>query len=352
MAERQIDNVSLRKTSQGWEFSSEQALEDFVWNRLEALLQLRPFQRQIAVMGEICDILALTAERQLVIIELKNAEYRHVVQQLTRYYSNLLEERPFSDLVDYEKPVRLIAIAPSFHRHNHIDRQYSRLSFEFVEVRVQKLEQFYLELRFEDAETSPIRAALPYRELELDDQSDDLAKIPAQLLNWLGGCSVAERQSFLRVRQQILAFDSRIREVVEAKSIQYGTGKTRLCAEICFSRSQQRPVLFLWLTLPTSWKESAKAERIGRLRLWLNDGSLTHVGHVSTGLGKMRLKEEWEAIPSSRWPRRTLLNNLSHRSHIPIAIKGYARLSLGVERSDDYLGACVSLALQTWLGRL
>ena len=80
-----IESVCLRKTSQGWEFANEQALEEFVWNHLEDLLHVSPFQRQLAVMGEVCDILALTAERQLVTIELKNAEYRHVVQQLTRY---------------------------------------------------------------------------------------------------------------------------------------------------------------------------------------------------------------------------------------------------------------------------
>ena len=61
----QIENVCLRKTSQGWEFASEQAFENFVWNHLEDLLQLRPFQRQLMVMGEICDILALTRYSQV-----------------------------------------------------------------------------------------------------------------------------------------------------------------------------------------------------------------------------------------------------------------------------------------------
>lgn len=118
-----LGNVSLRKASEGWEFTSELALEGFIWERLEKLLQLKPFQRQSAVMGEICDILALTPERQLVILELKNTEDRYIIQQLTRYYANVLEEQPFSDRIDYEQPIRLIAIAPTFHRHNYIDRQ-------------------------------------------------------------------------------------------------------------------------------------------------------------------------------------------------------------------------------------
>ena len=347
---RQIENVPLRKTPQGWEFASEQALEDFVWNHLEDLLQVRPFQRQLAVMGEICDILALSAERQLVIIELKNAEYRYVVQQLTRYYSNLLEERPFSDLVDYEQPVRLIAIAPSFHRHNHIDREYSRLSFEFIEARVQKSEQFYLELWSEDNESPLGRLVLPYREPELSYQAEDLADVPDLLLKWLGTCSATEQQAVLRTREQILGFDPRMQEIVADNSVQYGTGKTKLCAEIRFSRSEQRPILFLWLTLPTYWKNSARSvEMIGRLRLWLDEGKLTHVGHVAKGLGKMRLRGKWEAIPKKRWPRRTLLDNRTHRAHVPVEVAEYARISLGVESSADYLDTCVSIALKKWL---
>ena len=274
------------------------------------------------------------------------------MQQLTRYYSNLLSERPFSDAIDYEKPVRLIGIAPSFHRHNYIDRQYSRLSFEFIEARVQKSDQFYLELQSENSANLLGRAALPYEEPKLSNQDEDLAEVPDLLLKWTGACSVTEQQSFLRTRAQILGFDSRLRERVEAKSIQYGTGKTKLCAEVCFSQRHQRPILFLWLPLPNCWKRSGRAERVGRLRLWLQDGNLTYVGHVPMGLGKMRLREEWEAIPKNRWPRQSLLENLSHRSHIPMKAAGYARLSLDVESSTDYLETCVSITLQKWIEKL
>ncbi|MEM6452000.1 MAG: recombinase RecB [Cyanobacteria bacterium P01_D01_bin.105] len=349
---KQRESVGLRKTSQGWEFSSEQTLEDFVWNHLGDLLQVNPFQRQISVMGEVCDILALTAERQLVIIELKNAEYRHVVQQLTRYYSNLLSEQPFSDSIDYEKPVRLIAIAPSFHRHNYIDRQYSQLSFEFIEAKVKKSEQFYLELTSDNTKSLLAKTVLPYTDPETDEQHEDLAKVPELLLEWIGSCSAADQQAFLRTRAQILRFDSRIQETVGAKSVQYGTGKTKRCAEICFDKRLQRPVLFLWLTLPTSWKSSKKAEQKGRLRIWLNDGKMTHVGHVMTGLGKMRLEEEWKAVPKSQWPRQALTYSLTYRSHSPVAVAGYARIALGIESSIDYLETCVSIALQKWLEKL
>lgn len=347
-----LGSVSLRKVAQGWEFASEKSLEDFVWSVLEDLLHLRPFQRQYAVMGEVCDILALTADRSLVILELKNTEDRYVVQQLTRYYANLLEKRPFSDVIDYEKPVRLIAIVPSFHRHNHIDRQHSQLAFEFIQVKVTQTEQFYLELKFEDEGKQPVLAPLPYQEVGLARQPEALASVPEPFLKWLGACSGAEQEAFLETRQQILTFDSRIQEIVEAKSIRYGTGKSKLCAEICFNRSLQRPILFLWLPLPTYSKASSKPERIGRLRLWLSDGVSTHIGHVPEGFGKMRPEEEWKSIPRSKWPRQSLIYNASHRSLIANPIGGYVRSSLGVEDSSNLLELVVSTALQKWIDRL
>lgn len=84
--------AALRKTGESWEFASEAALEDFIWQNLQQLLGFTPLQRQYAVKGEVCDILALDDQKQLVILELKNAEDRYVIQQLTRYYDNLLDE--------------------------------------------------------------------------------------------------------------------------------------------------------------------------------------------------------------------------------------------------------------------
>lgn len=114
-----------------WAFKTEFELEEFVWASLEPLLNLKPLARQYIIDGQICDILATTPERQLVVLELKNVEDRYVVQQLTRYYASLRQGQPFADQADYCLPIRLVAIAPTLHAHNHIDREYSRLDFEF-----------------------------------------------------------------------------------------------------------------------------------------------------------------------------------------------------------------------------
>ncbi|HEY9879472.1 MAG TPA: hypothetical protein V6D29_13535 [Leptolyngbyaceae cyanobacterium] len=45
--DNQLGSVSLQQIFQGWEFSSELALENFVWSRLEFLLQLKLVHRQM-----------------------------------------------------------------------------------------------------------------------------------------------------------------------------------------------------------------------------------------------------------------------------------------------------------------
>ncbi len=112
-------------------FKNEAELEKFVYGHLDELLNLQPIAKQYRVDSDICDILAVDEQRRLSIIELKNVEDRYVVQQLTRYYDSLLGEKPFADLVNYENTIRLIAISPSFHNHNFVDKNYARLEFEF-----------------------------------------------------------------------------------------------------------------------------------------------------------------------------------------------------------------------------
>ena len=341
--------VSLRRTSGGWEFSSEQALENFVWEHLEALLQLLPFQRQYAVRGEICDILARTTDHQLVIIELKNTEDRYLVPQLTRYYANLLEAHPFAESIDYQHPIRLIAIAPSFHRHNFIDRRYSRLRFEFIQHRVHKAEaEFWFELSFDSPDPESVRLPIPYQAIADGDPRLEVGDIPEILVQWLSACSVGEQQALLAARQQILSFHPRLQERVGTTRIQYGAGQTQLCAELCVEKSRQRPILFLWLPLPSA----RRGERMGRLRIWTQDGIPTHVGHIPQGLGRMRLKEDWEVLPKTRWPRKTLLTNLSHRSMVPVAYRGYVRGRLADAVDAESLSGLVTVALEKWLAKL
>ena len=137
--------MTLRRTGQGWKFVTEEVLEDFVWANLEFLLGLTFLTRQYFVKGEICDILAVDDSKRLVVLELKNSEYRYIVQQLTRYYDNLLEEKPFQEQVDYSKPARLLAVAPIFHKHNFTNCKYNTLNLEFLKLEVlEENQKFFL----------------------------------------------------------------------------------------------------------------------------------------------------------------------------------------------------------------
>jgi RecB family endonuclease NucS len=345
-----FNGVILRRIAGGWEFSSELALENFIWDSLEELLGLSPLKRQYFIRGEVCDILAVTTQRQLVILELKNAEDRYIVQQLTRYYDSLIEEKPFPQDVDYAQPVRLIAIAPTFHRHNYVDRKYNRLSIEFIKTAIlQNLDEFSLRLEWLDNSITQL-IRLPYQELNPNLELLNEPEIPGQLGQWLSSCPPQQQEGFRKIRSYILGYHERMQEFIDKKSIQYGTGKTKLCAEFCFDSRKQVPILFLWLPLPSS----RKAIVTGRLRVWTDGVQVSDIGHVPEGLGHMRLEEEWKEIPKERWPRKSLLDNLSHKSHIPVSAQGYLRILTSSSESEALpnLEIFVELALQKWLEKL
>ena len=100
------------------------------------MLGLKTIKRQYTVSEQRCDIIAVDKDRSLTVLELKNGEDRYIVQQLTRYYHALLESKPLADRVNYDRPVRLIAIAPRFHRDNFTDRRYSQLNLQFLECAI------------------------------------------------------------------------------------------------------------------------------------------------------------------------------------------------------------------------
>lgn len=61
-------SANLRKRGSGWEFEDEATLEDFVWENLQSLFGLFPLKRQYIINDQRCDILALTENKQLVVV--------------------------------------------------------------------------------------------------------------------------------------------------------------------------------------------------------------------------------------------------------------------------------------------
>ena len=253
---------------------------------MKSLLNLTPLKRQYFVRGEICDILAVDDNRQLVVLELKNTEDRYIVQQLTRYYDALLEVKPFDTEVDYGKPIRLVAITPIFHKHNEIDRKHHNLVFDFLKVLISKeSDKFYLHLHNADTEQL-FKAEIFYREIDFSIFKADLPKPSQIFLNWLSSYNSDEQEKILKLREQILSFDKRIQEVTETKSIKYGKGKAKPCAEFCFERKLKKIVLFLWLPIP-----NRKKQAVGRMQIGITDDCEGYWGwgHQPNGIGKMEV---------------------------------------------------------------
>ena len=352
-----ISGVALCKTSDGWKFASEAALENFVWGNLPEMFGVTPLKQQHIANGEICDILAVDGDGGLVVLELKNVEDRYLIQQLTRYYANLLAEKPFQSEVDYSRPVRLIAIAPTYHRHNLIDKTYNALHFELLQFSVVgEDEAFYLLLQsVEDGSVQ--KHLIPYQQIETSTV-ENIPEPPDLLMRWLGGCTREEQEGFLKVRSKLLSCSARMKEMVNRSSIQYGSGKTRLCAEILFQQKTQRSVLFLWLPTPSSCmfprdrtmpdgSIQVRNYLMGRLRIWTDGPTISHVGHIPEGFGKMKTELEWEQTPPEKRPS-SLLHSSSSNSHIPWKVESYLRYSEKQEKMD-FWDALSDLAIEKWL---
>jgi RecB family endonuclease NucS len=281
--------VTLRKTGLSWEFETEEALENFLFTHLDEILGWTVIKRQYIVNGQRCDLLATDKTGRLVVIELKNVEDRGIVQQLTRYYHALLEEKPFSDRIDYEQPVNLVAIAPSFHRDNLTDRKYHQLEFEFFQFSiVQEDHKFYLILKDIDSDkTSQIKIFYE------DARESNLPCQPQRLRKFMTDFPPSKKETILRIREKILSFDSSIQEFSSVGSIKYGNGtakNSKYCAEFLLDKRYSL-VLFLWIPF-----KGGESSRIGRARIWTdwNDQALVE-GYISSGIG-LQINKRKKAI--------------------------------------------------------
>lgn len=331
--------MALIQTGTVWQFENEFELEELLWHNLSKLLNLKPFKRQFSVRGQFCDILAIADDRQLVIIELKNVEDRYVVQQLTRYYDALKQEQPFGAEVDWDKPIRLIAIAPSFHADTVIDCTYNTLDIELLRFDFEERDQeLYLRVMESNSEVAsmPVPGSLKTLPTEVA-----IAGPPRKLLNWMSDSPEAEFHGMMGVREQLLGFDKRMKEVVEPQAIIYGKGKTKPCAEIrrrnvgVSSKSPTwDPTLFLWLP------DLDGSSRIFRMMIW-PDKNWEIVKTVVHSPIACKTRRPWN-LP--HW-----LELMSRRD---ANIRKQYEQTLSADRKTCVLSSLVDLTLQIWLSRI
>ena len=235
------------KTNGEWRFQSELHLEMFVCETIEPLLNLKQLARQYYLNNQVCDLLAVAQNNQLAIVELKNTEDRYVIQQLTRYHEAVLGDRPFAEEVDYQLPIRLIAIAPQLHQHNLIDQKYSQLSFELFSFHIltSKPGSFGFELSNLDNKQK-VRLDIPKKfhpflrcdNEEISQPASFQLPPPKSLRKLIEELSPEQQAYILAVRKQLLTFDERMIEMGKTTSTIYGMRKgdkdiykTKVCAK-------------------------------------------------------------------------------------------------------------------------
>lgn len=231
-----------------WQFESEATFERLLWQNLEEWLSFQPLARQLRMCSEPCDIIARSPKGKPVILELKNEEDRYVVQQLTRYYHNFLEERPDLPNLDSSESPQLVAIAPSLHRHNFIDRLYHRLTIELWTFQIQKEnDQFLLELisweSFDKKSAIKTINLTPYIQLPATTAPDPLSQLNKNWKLILSKRSEIDQKYLLEIRDRILSFSPKLGEIVTPNTATYGQmrSKTSLCKSndrlcICLER--------------------------------------------------------------------------------------------------------------------
>lgn len=333
-----LSSAALNKTGSGWEFANEEALEDFVEVHLQSLLGLTVIKRQFTVNEQRCDIIAVDENKRLVVLELKNGEDRYVVQQLTRYYDALLEHQPFADRVDYDLPVRLIAIAPKFHKDNFTDRKYHGLFFQFLQFAIVLFED-NLNLQLKDVDNEQMsQVEIKYQPRE---STDNIPSPPREFRNLIKNFIDDEQQLIWRIREKILRFDTRMQEIICSKSISYGKGKSKLCAQICVDRRAGegyiRPALMLWLPLSPC---TDNCNRVGRMAIYnrkKNDAlSLSKIDEYSYlrhwPVGSRYSASDWQA---QTWDLKHYVTEITKQKN-----------------EFNFLDLLINLSLEKWLQRL
>lgn len=264
-------SIRLKRVGEAWFCENEAVLEDLLWRNLSHFFDLVPLKRQFSVDGQICDILALGKEGQLCILELKNIQDRYLINQLTRYYAALVEQKPFQEQIDYSKPVRLIAIAPSFHKDNLSDQKYSLLDIELVEFAIYQVDDcLTFQLKQDKKQVVKLKIACSPETNDVEIPSPSRA-----LLNLLSKCSEGEHQNALKIRERILKFDNRIKEITGSNGICYGSGKTRVFAKLRFDKEFEKLMIFLWIPNNVAFK-GTRSKSLVRVEFLLGESEISN----------------------------------------------------------------------------
>ena len=272
-----------------WDFGSEADLEDFVWSILLEILDIKPLSRQHSEDGQNrYDILGILPDKSLAILELKNQIDDGIIPQLTRYYDALEKQHPFQDIIDYTKPISLIAIAPDYHERSLIEIKYSTLEFNLLSY---KISSSHSDFCFEISNylDNVIVSSLPIKFAQ--PPKSEIAPQPRAFRNLLDRCTDEECQIFSAVRERILAFQKQIKEEARKNHLTYARGKSLPLAEIRLDSTRNQVFLALYLPLMRTRGKRIISRR--KAKLWLQRSQVTDVGFALTRTMNPITHAEW-----------------------------------------------------------
>lgn len=260
MRQSKSQNIKLSFDGKNVRFSSEKDLEAYIEQNFNLIFpDLTLLARQYTILDRRCDLICCKKENsQAVVIELKNQEDRYVVTQLVRYHKSIIISKPFDTIIDYSLPIELVAISPSFHSDNYIDKEYSKLELQtylyefdikYLNTRANfKILDRYFELNY------PILGLVDSYDVRAVDK-DFLFSKPGQFYQRLDSeC----RQDFLNLHYRLISQAAvKCWTSNNYRCILYGTGtgqNHQKLAEI--NNGGQNLYLYLWL--PTAVKTNVK----------------------------------------------------------------------------------------------
>lgn len=371
-------------TANALRFQSEEDLEIYIENHFDELFpDLELLQRQFRLKTNRYDLLCRHKyTHQAVILELKNEEDRSIIWQLVRYRKLIITERPFSDQINYSLPIELIAIAPSFHDDNIIDKESCKFENNL------QLLTFSLDIKEKMISINNIDHVIPYRITGLSEEAiSDFAptlltikeKVP-KLANFMNKYIFPEYQNdFWNLRNLFLA-QSKVKEIINplGNQISYATSGSKSSKTLAEVNVVGRQVS-LFLYLPIHSKATRTVVKLGRFIIVSNeDSNLFNLNSsvdylVLRSSGGLTLKEKANLAEAHRaslgkstrggspkwWVAKIYINQLElFSSHQRMIFKELYPDFLAAHPTDwwqefqkqetDKLGWFVDLAIRAW----
>ncbi|MEH2428732.1 MAG: hypothetical protein V7K26_14730 [Nostoc sp.] len=248
-------------------FQSEQDLEDYIEAYFDTIFpDLVLIKRQHSLKTQRCDLLCCSRlDKQAIIIELKNEEDRGLVSQLLRYRKIILQNQSFADKIDYSLPIKLIAIAPTFHEDNYTEKEASKFEDDIY------FWKFHVEYETIGAkfqlEGKNYDILYPVFGLPGSLQNEDIQNtvLPAFTHNFKSNLPVDTHQNFRIIRELFMA-QPKMKEMVSPtyRKILYGTAEGENHKKLAEITNTSKGIwLFLWLPTRVKTKIKIPVARFG-----------------------------------------------------------------------------------------